>query len=205
MTPRSIRCRRISRWSAPRTSSRPSSIIRVTSVPSRRERLQRRLRHGRAGRRRGEHRRVPRALPTVRHRRRSSTAAARRSSAAGGTVAGGHTIRNPEPIFGLAVQGVIHPDRVFRKAGARPGDALVLSKPLGTGVTLAGGTSEQRGRHRRDAPAEPSRVGGVAVVGRIGGPRGHRCHRLRTLRPRVGNGRAHGGAIRDRRRRASAL
>ena len=36
---------------------------------------------------------------------------------AGGTVAGGHTIRNPEPVFGLAVQGIVHPDRVLRKAG----------------------------------------------------------------------------------------
>jgi selenide, water dikinase len=58
---------------------------------------------------------------------------------AGGTVAGGHTIRNPEPIFGLAVQGLVHPDRVFRKSGARPGDAVLLSKPLGTGLVLAGG------------------------------------------------------------------
>ena len=59
---------------------------------------------------------------------------------AGGTIAGGHTIRNPEPIFGLAVQGVVHPDRVFRKGGGRPGDVLVLSKPLGTALALAGGS-----------------------------------------------------------------
>ena len=59
---------------------------------------------------------------------------------AGGTIAGGHTIRNPEPIFGLAVQGVVHPDRVFRKGGARPGDVLVLSKPIGTAMALAGGS-----------------------------------------------------------------
>jgi selenide,water dikinase len=63
---------------------------------------------------------------------------------AGGTVAGGHTIRNPEPIFGLAVQGVVHPDRVFRKGGARPGDVLVLSKPIGTGLALAGGTEDDK-------------------------------------------------------------
>ena len=63
---------------------------------------------------------------------------------AGGTVAGGHTIRNPEPVFGLAVQGVVHPDRVFRKGGARPGDAVLLSKPLGTGLTLAGGDDEDK-------------------------------------------------------------
>ena len=59
---------------------------------------------------------------------------------AGGTVAGGHTIRNPEPIYGLAVQGVVHPDRVLRKSGANPGDVVVLSKPLGTGLSLAGGS-----------------------------------------------------------------
>lgn len=64
--------------------------------------------------------------------------------AAGGSVAGGHTIRNPEPIFGLAVQGVVHPDRIFRKEGARVGDALVLSKPLGTGVVLADANAAHR-------------------------------------------------------------
>ncbi|MGH9286632.1 MAG: selenide, water dikinase SelD, partial [Acidimicrobiales bacterium] len=58
---------------------------------------------------------------------------------AGGTIAGGHTIRSEEPIFGLAVQGLVHPDRVWTKAGARRGDSLVLSKPLGTGIVLAGG------------------------------------------------------------------
>jgi selenide,water dikinase len=54
-------------------------------------------------------------------------------------VAGGHTIRSEEPIFGLAVQGIVHPDRIWTKAGARPGDVLVLSKPLGSGIVLAGG------------------------------------------------------------------
>src|SRR6478735_8049629 len=63
---------------------------------------------------------------------------------AGGTVAGGHTIRNPEPVFGLAVQGLVHPDKVFRKSGARPGDVVVLSKPLGTGLTLAGGDADEK-------------------------------------------------------------
>jgi selenide,water dikinase len=63
---------------------------------------------------------------------------------AGGTVAGGHTIRNPEPVFGLAVQGLVHPDRVFRKSGARPGDVVVLSKPLGTGLALAGGSDTDK-------------------------------------------------------------
>ena len=63
---------------------------------------------------------------------------------AGGAVGGGHTIRSDEPIFGLAVQGLVHPDRIFTKGGARPGDTLVLSKPLGTGVVLAGGSEDDK-------------------------------------------------------------
>ncbi len=63
---------------------------------------------------------------------------------AGGVVAGGHTIRSEEPIFGLAVQGFVDPKRVFTKAGARPGDVLVLTKPIGTGIVLAGGTDEDK-------------------------------------------------------------
>ncbi len=57
---------------------------------------------------------------------------------AGGTLAGGHTIRDPEPKYGLAVIGVGHPDRLFRKGGARPGDRLLLTKPLGTGLLVSG-------------------------------------------------------------------
>jgi selenide,water dikinase len=64
--------------------------------------------------------------------------------AAGGVIAGGHTIRSDEPIFGLAVQGLVHPDRVFTKAGARPGDVLVLSKPIGSGIVLAGGADDAK-------------------------------------------------------------
>src|SRR3954454_10558429 len=67
------------------------------------------------------------------------TAAAEVVAEAGGVVAGGHTIRSEEPIFGLAVQGLVHPDRVWTKAGAQAGDVLVLSKPVGTGIVLAGG------------------------------------------------------------------
>jgi selenide,water dikinase len=63
---------------------------------------------------------------------------------AGGVVAGGHTIRSEEPIFGLAVQGFVHPDRILTKGGARPGDVLVLSKPIGTGIVLAGAADEHK-------------------------------------------------------------
>jgi selenide,water dikinase len=57
---------------------------------------------------------------------------------AGGTLAGGHTIRDPEPKYGLAVIGAAHPDRLMRKSGARPGDRLILTKPLGTGILISG-------------------------------------------------------------------
>ena len=57
---------------------------------------------------------------------------------AGGIVAGGHTIRDEEPKYGMAVAGIAHPDRIAVKGGARQGDALLLSKPLGAGVTITG-------------------------------------------------------------------
>ncbi len=57
---------------------------------------------------------------------------------AGGTLAGGHTIQDPEPKYGLAVVGAGHPERLLRKGGARPGDLLVLTKRLGTGVLVSG-------------------------------------------------------------------
>jgi selenide,water dikinase len=57
---------------------------------------------------------------------------------AGGTLAGGHTIRDAEPKYGLAVIGVASPDRLLRKGGAQPGDHLVLTKRLGTGLLVSG-------------------------------------------------------------------
>jgi len=58
--------------------------------------------------------------------------------AAGAILAGGHTIRDTEPKYGLAVVGTVHPDGIWTKSGAAPGDALFLTKPLGTGLVLAG-------------------------------------------------------------------
>jgi selenide, water dikinase len=57
--------------------------------------------------------------------------------AAGAILAGGHTIRDAEPKYGLAVVGTVHPDGIWVKSGARPGDAVFLTKPLGTGLVLA--------------------------------------------------------------------
>jgi selenide,water dikinase len=58
--------------------------------------------------------------------------------AAGALLAGGHTIRDREPKYGLAVVGTVHPEGIWPKAGARPGDALFLTKPLGTGLVVHG-------------------------------------------------------------------
>lgn len=54
---------------------------------------------------------------------------------AGCCLVGGHSIRSPEPIYGLSVTGIVHPDHVIANTGAQPGDVLLLTKPLGTGIT----------------------------------------------------------------------
>jgi selenide,water dikinase len=56
------------------------------------------------------------------------------AKAAGAFVLGGHSVDDPEPKYGMAVIGEVHPERVVTTAGARPGDALVLTKPIGTGI-----------------------------------------------------------------------
>jgi len=60
---------------------------------------------------------------------------------AGGVIAGGHTVFDAEPKYGLSVTGMVHPAAIIRKGGARPGDTLLLTKPIGTGVLL---TAAQR-------------------------------------------------------------
>ena len=53
---------------------------------------------------------------------------------AGAIITGGHTIQGAEPIYGLAVSGFVHPKKVLTNSGAKPGDVLILTKPLGVGV-----------------------------------------------------------------------
>jgi len=72
---------------------------------------------------------------------------------AGGTLAGGHTIRDAEPKYGLAVIGAGHPDHLLRKGGARPGDTLILTKRLGTGLLVSG--------HRQGKADEVAFVGAI--------------------------------------------
>jgi selenide,water dikinase len=80
---------------------------------------------------------IPEELPTAQFRA-ILDGAADKVREAGGVLAGGHTIRDPEPKYGLAVIGVAHPDRLLRKGGARPGDVLLLTKRLGTGLLVSG-------------------------------------------------------------------
>ena len=65
-------------------------------------------------------------------------AAAAKVQESGAVLAGGHTIRDDEPKYGLAVVGTVHPEGLWRKSEARAGDVLLLTKPLGTGLVLAG-------------------------------------------------------------------
>jgi len=64
------------------------------------------------------------------------TGALDRITAAGAVLAGGHTVADNEPKFGLAVTGLVHPEKIWANANARPGDALILTKPIGSGVLL---------------------------------------------------------------------
>jgi selenide,water dikinase len=63
---------------------------------------------------------------------------AAKAKEAGCAIIGGHTIRNPEPIYGLAVTGIVSPGRMLTNSRARAGDLLVLTKPLGTGIITTG-------------------------------------------------------------------
>jgi selenide,water dikinase len=63
---------------------------------------------------------------------------AQKVSEAGALIVGGHTINDSPPKYGLSVTGVVHPDRIITNCAARQGDALVLCKPIGTGIILAG-------------------------------------------------------------------
>lgn len=64
--------------------------------------------------------------------------AADKTMEAGATIVGGHSIDDQEPKFGMAVTGLAHPDRIFTNVGARPGDWLILTKPIGVGILTTG-------------------------------------------------------------------
>ena len=81
--------------------------------------------------------------------------AADKAAEAGIAIVGGHSIKSEEPIFGLCVVGTVHPAKVLANAGAKAGDALVLTKPLGLGIIS---TAAKNGEDRLGAITEAIRV-----------------------------------------------
>jgi selenide,water dikinase len=73
---------------------------------------------------------------------------------AGAIIAGGHSIDHDIPLYGLSVTGVVDESRMTRNRGARPGDALVLTKPLGIGVTVRAARADTADREKAAAPAD---------------------------------------------------
>jgi cysteine desulfurase len=80
-----------------------------------------------------------------------------KAAEAGIFVIGGHTIEDPEPKFGMAVTGIVHPDKILRNKGAKPGDVLILTKPIGTGILA---TAMKRGLMNA-VSGQRSAVGGL--------------------------------------------
>lgn len=87
------------------------------------------------------------------------------------TLVGGHSIDDTEPKYGLAVTGVIHPDDIVTNGGARPGDILVLTKPIGTGLIATGikrGVVEPRVRDAAIASMTRLNAGAARAMKRVG-------------------------------------
>lgn len=74
---------------------------------------------------------------------------------AGAVIAGGHSIDDTDPKFGMAVTGIVHPDKVWTNAGARPGDVLILTKPIGVGIIT---TAIKRGKATPEATKQVETV-----------------------------------------------
>lgn len=94
---------------------------------------------------------------------------AEKAKEAGIDIVGGHTIDDNEPKYGLCVTGFVHPDRIWRNVGARPGDRLVLTKPLGVGIVTtairAGKSSEELARQAGENMAALNRRAAEAASG----------------------------------------
>ena len=112
-------------------------------------------------------------------------------AAAGVPVAGGHSIDSKEPIYGLVALGLVHPDKLLTNRTGKPGDVLILTKPLGVGVYSAALKQDRLdaarlSRHDRlHDQAEHVRQGPGEIAGRA---RADRRDRLRPARPCAGDG-----------------
>ena len=131
---------------------------------------------------------------------------AEKAREAGIDLLGGHTIKTDEPIYGLAVTGTVHPDRVVTNAGGKPGDLLVLTKAIGVGVIVTiRGEAGQRlaptpagsGRRIRAPCPHWNKPGADEGDDQGGGARGDGRDRLRAARPPA----EHRGGERLQRRR----
>jgi selenide,water dikinase len=96
--------------------------------------------------------------------------AADKAAEAGAAIVGGHTIKSEEPIFGLAVIGKVAPNRVLSNDGAKPGDALILTKPLGLGIIT---TAAKNGEDKLGAITDAIRV--MTTLNRTAGEEFARC------------------------------
>ncbi len=113
---------------------------------------------------------------------------------AGVAILGGHTIKDDEPKYGMAVSGTIDPRHIVTNANAQPGDVLVLTKPIGTGILT---TAAKRDVISYDA-LRPA-IGWMTTLNasaasrnaRCAGARCNRHHRLRRARVTVASSRAH--------------
>ena len=94
---------------------------------------------------------------------------------AGGVIAGGHTVTDKEPKYGLSVTGTVHPERILTKGGAKPGDLLVLSKPLGTGILTTA--------HKRELIDESDLQAAVSSMIRLNRRASEALVRLNTEQP----------------------
>jgi selenide,water dikinase len=89
---------------------------------------------------------------------------AEKMAEAGGVIAGGHTVQDSEPKYGLCVTGLIHPEHVATKGGAQPGDRLILTKRLGTGlITTANKNGKAQPEHLQAAVESMLRLNGPAA------------------------------------------
>lgn len=110
---------------------------------------------------------------------------------AGATLAGGHTIQDEEPKYGLCVTGFVNPASMWKNVGARTGDILILTKPLGTGIlsTAVKGemASQEEAAYAASVMANPEQIcqrpGGRPEDSRL-----HRCDGLWPCRTCLGNG-----------------
>ncbi len=125
--------------------------------------------------------------------------AADKAKEAGVCIIGGHTIKDKEPKFGLSVTGRVHPDRMWHNRGAKPGDAIVLTKPLGTGIATSAIKWGICPKETEEAViASMCRLNANASKAGRGGRHlhGHRRHRVRVDRAPAGGA---GGERADRR------